>query len=370
VWPLIAEGQPVWLTLSGTKNSGPPYSKVIWAAGDAKVNATWIMDGYSTNNLPMADLKRLKDGSSLTITFKAGLDGTQVEANAVTFTPKNYTVRSEELEPWVSQVVAGDQSVGHGGVTDKSDLTVLVINRKPNSTVQLYDNGHFLEAATTGDDGNYTVFQIAFALGPHRLTAKRTDSDFNDVAFNFSVILLDTSPMRLDGLACRLLINAPTTGYEFPGNVEVRKPTTGAPFRFISSNPAIALVDAEGKVTGVRNGTAQITVTTAHGMSSTYLVTVTNVWDVLIKPEPGTHAQAMAWRSNQHGEAFASQFRALFWRYYAQTNPPAWPDLFWTCHAAGEEGCGLQQARRVDTGYSAVCSPLTQTYPAMCVRPT
>ena len=94
VWPLIAEGQPVWLSLSGTRNNGSLYSKVIWAAGGAKVNATWIMDGYRTNNLPMADLKLLMDSTFLTITFKAGLDGTQVEANAVTFGTTVYTVKA------------------------------------------------------------------------------------------------------------------------------------------------------------------------------------------------------------------------------------------------------------------------------------
>jgi hypothetical protein len=95
VWPLIAEGQPVWLSLSGTRDNGSPYSKVIWAAGGAKVNASWVMDGYWTNNLPMADLKQLKDGSSLTITFKAGLDGTQVEGNALAFVARTYSITAK-----------------------------------------------------------------------------------------------------------------------------------------------------------------------------------------------------------------------------------------------------------------------------------
>jgi hypothetical protein len=85
----------VWLSLSGTRDNGSPYSKVIWAAGGAKVNASWVMDGYWTNNLPMADLKQLKDGSSLTITFKAGLDGTQVEGNALAFVARTYSITAK-----------------------------------------------------------------------------------------------------------------------------------------------------------------------------------------------------------------------------------------------------------------------------------
>ena len=42
----------------------------------------------------MAELKLLMDSTFLTITFKAGLDGTQVEANAVTFGTTVYTVKA------------------------------------------------------------------------------------------------------------------------------------------------------------------------------------------------------------------------------------------------------------------------------------
>lgn len=47
-----------------------------------------------------------------------------------------------------------------------------------------------------------------------------------------------------------------------------------------SSNPSVATVDGNGKVTGVSAGSVTITVTTSNGISKTYTVTVTE------KPEP------------------------------------------------------------------------------------
>lgn len=61
--------------------------------GGNQANQTWINQGYYTVNFPIADIKRLKDGSSLTLTFKASLTKINDESQAVTFSQRIYTVR-------------------------------------------------------------------------------------------------------------------------------------------------------------------------------------------------------------------------------------------------------------------------------------
>ena len=169
VWPLIAEGQPVWLSLSGTKSDGSPYSAVIWAAGSSKVNASWVMDDYWPTNLPIAELKQLKDGSALTITFKAGLDGTQVEANAVTFMPKVYTVRNMVLElttPYVAD--AHPLSASRGTVNLLKQLAEIRV------VIPEY------KGMTVGDE---VSMHWAGALGAGSLTESRRVNYIEDMVF-------------------------------------------------------------------------------------------------------------------------------------------------------------------------------------------
>ena len=93
-WPFIALGQYVWLTLTGTKANGDAYREVIWAAPFAHTNQGWIDNGFFEATAPYEDLIGLKEGSALTMEFKAGLGGSQDEGEAVSFAVRSYTVRA------------------------------------------------------------------------------------------------------------------------------------------------------------------------------------------------------------------------------------------------------------------------------------
>ena len=169
VWPLIAEGQPVWLSLSGTRDNGSPYSKVIWAAGGAKVNASWVMDGYWPTNLPIAELKQLQDGSALTITFKAGLDGTQVEANAVTFAAKVYTVKAD-VRPVITHVTDRNGEVANGGTIVGNEILVEG-TAAPNQVIKIFDGTVYKAALSVTPSGYWSKAVIGLAVGAHVLKA-------------------------------------------------------------------------------------------------------------------------------------------------------------------------------------------------------
>lgn len=92
-WPLIALRQYVWLRLSGTNSDGSPYTQTFWQPPSSQTNQRWIDQGYYTHPIPLATLQNLKDGSELTVEFKAGLGGSQVEAEALTFQGMRYIVK-------------------------------------------------------------------------------------------------------------------------------------------------------------------------------------------------------------------------------------------------------------------------------------
>ncbi|WP_282349947.1 hypothetical protein, partial [Pseudomonas sp. PS01301] len=92
-WPLIAQRQSVWLTLSGTRQDDSPYHKQLMGPPSI-VDSDWVNAGSQTFTVPVSELKDLRDASSLTLTLKVDVAGGTNEAAAVVFTPKIYTVRS------------------------------------------------------------------------------------------------------------------------------------------------------------------------------------------------------------------------------------------------------------------------------------
>ncbi|MHC2144258.1 Ig-like domain-containing protein [Pseudomonas sp. 210_17 TE3656] len=92
-WPLIALGQYVWLRLTGTLANGVEYHKVLWQPPSGQTSSSWITNGYFDVAVLLSDLKELKDGSMLTVEFKAALGRSQSEAEAVVFPIRTYTVK-------------------------------------------------------------------------------------------------------------------------------------------------------------------------------------------------------------------------------------------------------------------------------------
>ncbi|WP_434710961.1 Ig-like domain-containing protein [Pseudomonas sp. R1-1] len=84
---------------------------------------------------------------------------------------------------------------------------------------------------------------------------------------------IDNSLMRL--YAVKLLQNYGWGSKEVPGNVETRQPTGGtAPYTYQSDDPAVASVDSNGKVTGLKNGATTIRVSDRSGSTVSFAVDV------------------------------------------------------------------------------------------------
>lgn len=91
-FPLIAEGQFVWLLFKGTNANGKPYQEYIWAPTSAFVNAQWVKEGFFEAFAPYGDLIGLQDGSSLTIEMFIAFGKSEELALAKRFLVRSYII--------------------------------------------------------------------------------------------------------------------------------------------------------------------------------------------------------------------------------------------------------------------------------------
>jgi hypothetical protein len=83
VWPHIAVGQYVWLTLKGKNANGEQHDLSLWLQpSDVSVNTRWIADGFIDKPVPYNYLKSLGHNTELKIEFKASLSKSQEESTA------------------------------------------------------------------------------------------------------------------------------------------------------------------------------------------------------------------------------------------------------------------------------------------------
>ncbi|PYC18727.1 hypothetical protein DMX02_17855 [Pseudomonas jessenii] len=125
-WPFIKSGQPVWLAVQSTNNNGSPFLKLLWKVPGAAVNPTWISQRYySAPPLALSDVRNLKDGCELTMTFKVGSDLSQVEDDATVAPVRTYTIKAfaTPLQPSLKEA-AGSNSLNPFAAKDT--LTVVV----------------------------------------------------------------------------------------------------------------------------------------------------------------------------------------------------------------------------------------------------
>lgn len=174
----------------------------------------------------------------------------------------------------------------------------------------------------------------------------------NPLALKVSPALsVDQSTMVLNRVSIKMS-GRPRSGLDSIGNTAVRVATGGrAPYAYSSSHPAIASVNAQGKVVGERNGNATITVRDAGGQSVSYSVQVSNVFRVILGASRSP-AQYIPW-VNANGRllqpehwadlarvytrpfdgntwiGYTNQYRFVFWNY--------WPNAAWYYLGSGAD---------------------------------
>ncbi|WP_447793631.1 hypothetical protein [Pseudomonas farris] len=290
VWPLIAAGQFVWLRLKGTNADDSDYLKTIHTAPGSSVTQAWIDQGFYSRTIALSELKNLKDGSALTMEFKAALGKSQVEAEAVTFPVRTYTVKAlVELKPVITSV----KDSNGDDIPDESstfDTTITLSGTASNNqTVEIFD-GTTSKGTATVNAGVWTRQVTGLTVAAHSFTAKALyGSGQTSAAWTLTVIaelIVDTTPIILSGInytVDHVALGWQRTGADPTGTMTMRTPTGGTPpYRFTTSNSTAISVDNEGRIRSVKTGSATITVSDNAGQSATIQAACQNAYMLIL----------------------------------------------------------------------------------------
>jgi hypothetical protein len=128
LWTLIADGMPCWLSLEGKKADGTAHNLVLWNGLPARVNPTWVSQGFWPQALVNSYLKQLGDGTSLIIKFAVSMDMSNVRATAVEFPDRAYMIKAVALVvPTIGNVnedTATGKPVAGAGFTTATTLVI------------------------------------------------------------------------------------------------------------------------------------------------------------------------------------------------------------------------------------------------------
>lgn len=121
---------------------------------------------------------------------------------------------------------------------------------------------------------------------------------------------IDTTPMVLDGF--KLLQDYGWATKEVIDNVKLREASGGVPpYTYTSSDDSTASVAANGNVTGLKNGTATVSVMDSVGTALNYSVHINNVYRVKADDRLMTVPEAVSWIRGQGGESYDNFFVPL-----------------------------------------------------------
>jgi hypothetical protein len=174
---LIEKDQQCWLSLEGEKADGTAHNRSPWTGHPAKVNDTWIRQGFWPHGVPNSYLKDLGHGSKLTIKYKVALNKSNLEAEAVVFPDRVYTIKAVKLVRPTLTNVLDDKGVEvlEAGFTVSTTLTLKGAASK-GLQVEIFDgNGASAVSrgkATAEKDTGLWSLPITVPVGARRLFAQ------------------------------------------------------------------------------------------------------------------------------------------------------------------------------------------------------
>lgn len=232
---------------------------------------------------------------------------------------------------------AEDRYLPDGSVTDSTTLR-LEGTGKAGSVMRLYDGNALVMSASVTLEAAWAILLDDLGAGEHTFGVQAPDNSLSPL-WHIQVaapLTIDNSPMELKGLFIKAPQSWPRSTLDAPGNVGSRTASGGIPpYAYSSSDPAIASVDSQGKVTGNANGQALISVRDSRERVASYNVTVSNVWRLEINEGPLNFAQANAWMSSLPGRRLGLKEGSQLVRWYVKPWPL--PEHYWFC-SSGPNG--------------------------------
>jgi hypothetical protein len=298
-----------------------------------------------TMTLYTADFKNFVDGeinANFEVTDQLGHIGESPNETL------NIRLKEENLPaPTLNNVLDDNNKEVPEGASTTSTTLILKGTACKGKDVEIFD-GSGPSAVSKGRvtassiDGSWQ-HTIAVTVGGHRLYAKSlyhptpTYSNVRLLTVSPQQLSVDTTLMVLDGVMVRSGYCPNLNGVDGIDNTKIREAAGGiAPYTYRSSNAAVAAVDASGKVTGMGNGGATITITDQQAAQVSYSVKVSNIYSVFVGGASGwtyqRHLQSLAQRGDVH---LTPQILAVIQRCFSQP---------WFAWAAGPTAPHLDRA--------------------------
>lgn len=234
----------------------------------------------ATDMTAKADNEAITEGSLVTPFDVTGKVGKRTVKDSTPDADGNYPVRAIEIaksgQGAVTITVPENATANVVAVVASASSSKSVTAELLNGDTVVEYEGTQLDALPSGDT---TLTWNALPAGTYSLTAKTNSGDAAALFVRSITVTTTTSSgsgpvsvtgVTLDKTTAELKAGegVKLTATVVPGNATNKK------LSWSSSDPTVAAVDAEGNVTAVKAGAADITVTTANGKTATCAVTV------------------------------------------------------------------------------------------------
>lgn len=247
---------------------GEPYSASLGADGTAPI--TWSVSGslpagLSLNGNTISGTPTTAGTSTFTVTATNGYGAGDSEALSITINPVALSITTQPSNQSVTEGQTASFSVA---ATGSGTLTYQWQQSTGGSTWTNVDGAN---AAT------YTIKNTTTAMSGYQYRCVVTDGNSTEVTSQAATLTVTAATVSVTGVT----LNKTSANLTVGGTVILTATITpnnasNKSVTWNSSNPSVATVDADGKVTAVGAGTATITVTTADGnKTATCVVTVT-----------------------------------------------------------------------------------------------
>ncbi|MCX2541915.1 Ig-like domain-containing protein [Pseudomonas sp. COW5] len=248
------------------------------------------------------------------------------------------------------------------GTTTSETLFAMSGKARKNSTIYLRIDGIRQPGLIAVDEnGNWTYNTGTQAAGPRSYTIEGNyDSGPISTPRTLTIatgLAIDTTLMRLNGIMVRTSYCKYPNGVDAINNTGVREASGGTkPYSYKSSNSNIATVNAQGKVTGMANGTVTITVTDQKNEQVLYPLEVSNVYSLYVHGGVGwTYARYLSSNASTGRTGLTPQLREVIARCYSQ------PWIHWTTEGSAWSGPANGQTAEVWNVKTHSFSWLSQT---------
>lgn len=163
LWTLIADGMPCWLSLEGKDPNGNVVILPLWNGLPARVNPTWVSQGFWLQTLVNSFLKQLGNATTLLVKFAVSMDMTNVRATAEEFPDRVYTIKAVAQSLIEDFEAVPRQFIGFGQTIQTPLMTIKHIGGAGTAGVTSVSDGFLTIPGKTEGNALHVGYQDAIA---------------------------------------------------------------------------------------------------------------------------------------------------------------------------------------------------------------